>query len=460
MNNVIPKEIFRAYDIRGVVGSTFTADIVHKIGQAIGTKVKACGKTTVAVGRDGRLSGFELTAALIAGLLETGCDVIDLKSVPTPLVYFAIAHLGISSGVMVTGSHNPPEYNGLKMVIEGDALYDADIQDLYQSILSQQFQKGQGVLREYDIIPDYLTAVTDNITLKRPLKIVIDCGNGVTGIVAPLLYETLGCQVIPLFSEVDGRFPNHHPDPGQPENLQDLIKAVLKHKADIGLAFDGDGDRLGVVDNQGKIIWPDRLLILFAAAMLRVHPGANIIYDVKCTRHVASEMKKAGGSPLIWKTGHSLIKAKMKEVQAKLAGEMSGHIFFKDKWFGFDDALYAGARVLEILAAENTKDAAQLFRDVPESCATPELQLSVPESEKFNIMRNLINIANFEKACVSTIDGLRVDFEDGFGLVRCSNTTANLILRFEGDTESALQRIKDKFKTLLLSIEPNWKLPF
>ncbi len=459
----VPKEIFRAYDIRGIVGETLTVETVREIGRAVGTKVLGNHDNTVVVGRDGRLSGNMLKDALVEGILSTGCNVVDIGRVPTPLLYFATQYLQISSGVMLTGSHNPSNYNGLKIMVDGKALYEEDILALYSAINEQIFCTGKGICRSQDIVEAYIDAVKKEVHLnsKRPLKIVIDSGNGIAGIAAPLLYQALGCEVIPLFCEVDGHFPNHHPDPGQPKNLQDLIQAVQYHQADIGLAFDGDGDRLGTVDNAGNIIWPDRQLILFAEEILSRNPQATIIFDVKCTRHVAIGVKKAGGEPLMWKTGHSLIKAKMQETGALLAGEMSGHIFFKDRWFGFDDALYAGARLLEILAKEiPSKTAAEIFSKLPDSVNTPELSIQVSEESKFSSVQKLIALAHFEDATISTIDGLRVDFKDGFGLIRPSNTGPNLILRFEGDTAFALQRIQNEFRCLLEAVEPLWTLPF
>lgn len=461
---LIPTEIFRAYDIRGVVGKSLTTEIVEAIGCALGTTVLARGETAIVVARDGRLSGPSLIDALSKGILSTGCHVVDIGMVPTPVLYFATHHLQIPSGVMITGSHNPPDYNGLKMTVGGQALYGDGIQSLYVLIKSSNYSKGQGQKTEKNIVESYITAIKDDITLSKPLKIAVDAGNGVTGDLIPDLFKALGCEVIPLFCEVDGHFPNHHPDPGQPKNLEDLIEAVQLHHADIGLAFDGDGDRLGVVDNLGKIIWPDRLLILFAKAILEKNVQAKIIYDVKCTRHVATVVESFGGQPLMWKTGHSLIKAKMQETGALLAGEMSGHLFFKDRWFGFDDALYAGARLLEIMSQMSQKNedvsSAVIFSTLPDSINTPELLISVAEQTKFESVQQLIALARFQDAAVSTIDGLRVDFKDGFGLVRPSNTGPNLILRFEGDTAAALARIQAEFRQLLMNIGPQWKLPF
>lgn len=462
MNDTISlsKEIFRAYDIRGIVHKTLTIEGVYNIGRAIGTAVLDIGEEKVVVGRDGRLSGPDLIKALADGITATGCQVVDIGMVPTPVLYFATYHLNIASGVIITGSHNPPDYNGLKIMIGGKAIYGEQIQKLYQTIQSGHFRTGQGSIVQQNVTDAYIKAIQENTQFTRPLKVVIDCGNGVAGILAETLYRSLGCEVIPLFCEVDGRFPNHHPDPGQPQNLQDLIQAVRLHQADVGLAFDGDGDRLGIVDNQGKIIWPDRLLILFAEEVLNRSPNATIIFDVKCSRHVSDVISKQGGTPLMWKTGHSLIKAKIQETGALLAGEMSGHLFFNDRWYGFDDGLYAGARLLEILSNDSKRSASERFATIPDSQNTPELVLGVTEQFKFEAVQKLIAFARFTDAKISTIDGLRVDFQDGFGLVRPSNTGPNLILRFEGDSLPALERIQAQFRQLLLSIESKWILPF
>lgn len=463
----IPKDIFRAYDIRGIVTSNLTPEIVQTIGRALGTLILQKGEQHVVMARDGRLSGPALSHALSEGILSTGCHVIDIGMVPTPLLYFATHHLKCPSGVMITGSHNPPNYNGLKMMIGGKALYGEDIQTLYHIIQADSFIQGtaRGQLKNYPtIIPEYIAVVTRNISfspLEKPLKIVIDCGNGVAGILAPQLYQALQCEVIPLYCDVDGRFPNHHPDPGQPENLIDLKKAVLEHEADLGLAFDGDGDRLGVIDNQGNIIWGDRQLLIFAKDVLSRHPNATIIYDIKCTRHLQTHIIQWGGTPLMWKTGHSLIKAKMRETGALLAGEMSGHLFFKERWYGFDDALYAGARLLEIISNNRaTQTSHELFLSIPNSINTPELQIEVTESNKFSMIEQIIHAFPQQEGLVTTIDGLRVDFSDGFGLIRASNTTPNLILRFEGDKPSALHHIQNIFRQVLQKLDPSLILPF
>lgn len=456
-----PKDVFRAYDIRGIVDQSLTEKLVFDIGRALGTVVLEQKEKQILVGRDGRLSGPRLMEALCQGILTTGCDIIELGMLPTPLLYFATSHFNISSGVVLTGSHNPADYNGLKMMVNGVTLYEQGIQQLYGLICRQDFKIGQGKLQNKKIESAYLEAVTSSIKLKRPLKIVVDAGNGVTGEIAPVLFEALGCQVIPLFCEIDGHFPNHHPDPGQPKNLEMLTEAVILHEADLGLAFDGDGDRLGVVDNEGEIIWPDRQLILFARDVLSRNPNAQILFDVKCSRHVGSDILKHGGNPLMWKTGHSLVKAKMKETGALLGGEMSGHFFFKERWTGFDDGLYAGARLLEIVSKQpEHQTLAKLFKTIPNSINTPELVMPVTDEDKTVIVRELIQKARFDDAEMSQIDGLRVDFKDGFGLVRPSNTGPNLILRFEGETPAALKRIQKQFRELFQSLDQTLALPF
>lgn len=458
--HTVNPSIFRAYDIRGVVGETLTVESVYAIGRAIGSLALESGEKSIAIGRDGRLSGPMLVAALCEGVLSTGCDVINLGLVPTPVLYYATNVLATRSGVMLTGSHNPPDYNGLKIVINGKTLAEAGIHDLYQRIIENRLCDGQGSLQELDILERYLTQVTDTVKLARPLKIVVDCGNGVPGVAAPELYRRLGCDVHELFCDVDGNFPNHHPDPSQIENLQDLIKKVQEVGADVGLAFDGDGDRLGVVTKAGTVIWPDRQLMLFSKAILAKNPGAKIIYDVKCTNNLATVIREQGGEPIMWKTGHSLIKAKLAESHALLAGEMSGHIFIKDRWYGFDDAVYAGARLLEILAAE-TQDIDALFANIPDSVNTPELKIAVSEEDKFQIMERLVASADFSVAHqIVTIDGLRVNFADGWGLVRPSNTTPCLVLRFEAESETVLAHIQNMFRDFILAVEPSLDLPF
>ncbi|AMO96067.1 phosphoglucomutase/phosphomannomutase, C-terminal domain protein [Collimonas fungivorans] len=459
----IQKSIFKAYDIRGIVGKTLDIGIARQIGHAFGATARARGEKTVIVGRDGRLSGPELATALAAGLRDAGVDVIDLGVVVTPMVYFATHVLGAQSGIMVTGSHNPPDYNGFKMVLAGEAIYGETIQQLYQAIDSGSVEATisvpSGSYRQHDIRKAYLQRVVSDTKLARPMKIVVDCGNGVAGAFAGELYRALGCEVQELFCEVDGTFPNHHPDPAHPENLQDVIRALQNSDAEIGLAFDGDGDRLGVVTKDGQIIYPDRQLMLFAADVLTRHPGREILYDVKCTRHLAPWITAHGGKPLMWKTGHSLVKAKMRETGAPLGGEMSGHVFFKDRWYGFDDGLYAGVRLLELLSRE--RDPSAVLNALPQSSSTPELQLKLEEGENFALIEKLQSEAKFPGADdIIKIDGLRVEYPDGFGLARSSNTTPVVVMRFEAESEQALLRIQSEFKRVILAAKPDAALPF
>ena len=458
-SSVSSGSIFKAYDIRGIVGATLTPRIVYDIGRAIGSEAFDRGQQTVIVARDGRLSGPELTEALIKGLCASGRDVINIGLVPTPVLYFATHYMSTASGVMLTGSHNPPDYNGMKIVLRGETLSGDAIQGLRERIEKQNYQSGQGSVKNMNVVPDYIQRIASDIRLSRPLKIVIDCGNGAAGDVAPQLLQALGCDITELFCDIDGNFPNHHPDPSQPENLQDLIERVEQEGADLGLAFDGDGDRLGVVDSSGTIIWPDRQMVLYARDVLSRNPGAEIIFDVKCSRHLARAIKHFGGEPVMWKTGHSLIKARMKESGALLAGEMSGHIFFKERWFGFDDALYTAARLLEILSNERGSTS-EVFAAVPNALCTPELRLEMEDRDHFQFMEQLAQVAQFPGAAITTIDGIRVDFNDGWGLVRASNTTPCLVLRFEADNATALKRIQEEFRKLLLSIDPQLTLPF
>lgn len=455
----IPAEIFKAYDIRGIVGRTLTPAIVERIGQALGSEARARQQRALAVGRDGRLSGPEISQALSRGLAHAGCDVIDIGMVPTPVLYFATHHLATHSGVSVTGSHNPPDYNGLKMMLAGETLAAQAIQALRQRILDGDLLEGQGRVSSADVKQAYLGRIVGDVKLARSMKVIVDCGNGVAGSVAPQLLRSLGCEVQELYCEVDGHFPNHHPDPGQPANLVDLIAAVKGRPVDVGLAFDGDGDRLGVISPDGNIIWPDRQMMLFARDVLSRHPGAEIIYDVKSSRALETVIREAGGKPTIWKTGHSLIKAKLKETGALLAGEMSGHVFFKERWYGFDDALYAAARLLELLS-HDARTPAQIFAALPDTVNTPELHLQMTEGEHHAFIKQLVGHARFGDAKVTTIDGLRVDFDDGFGLVRASNTQPVLVFRFEATTQQALQRIQSQFKTLLLGLRSDLTLPF
>jgi phosphomannomutase/phosphoglucomutase len=457
----IAPSIFRTYDIRGIVGDTLTEESVYQIGRALGAEAEQRRQKTVVVARDGRHSSEALLEALTKGLLESGRDVLDIGLVPTPVLYFATHYLDAHSGVMITGSHNPAEYNGLKIVLDGETLSGDAIQAVRRRVEQQDFVEGTGSLQAADIVAEYIRRITEEIpvSLGNALKVVVDCGNGVPGMVAPAILRAIGHDVIELFCEVDGDFPNHHPDPSQPENLTALIAAVADEGADLGLAFDGDGDRLGVVDAEGNVIWPDRQMILFARDILSRNPGAKIIFDVKCSRLLAREIEAAGGEPIMSKTGHSLIKSRMQETGALLAGEMSGHIFFKERWYGFDDALYSAARLLEILVGSG-KAPAEVFAELPGGVATPELRLDMPEERHAEFMDKVLAAANFDYAELSTIDGLRVDFVDSWGLIRPSNTTPCLVIRFEGDDADALEEIKERFRKLLLGIDAKLKLPF
>jgi len=454
-----PPGIFKAYDIRGIIGDTLTEAGVEQIGRAIGSEARARGRSSVVIGRDGRLSGPALAAALARGLQAAGIDVIDVGQVATPMLYFAAHELGTLSGVMVTGSHNPPQYNGLKMMLDGETLAGETIQALRARLSDGRIDSGSGGYRTQDIRAAYLERIVSTLRLARRMRIAVDAGNGVAGATAPELYRRLGCTVQELFCEVDGKFPNHHPDPSQPHNLEDLISALKEGDAELGLAFDGDGDRLGVVTRSGKIIYPDRQLMLFAADVLSRVPGGEVIFDVKCTRHLFGWIRKHGGKPLLWKTGHSFIKQKLRETGAPLAGEMSGHIFFKERWYGFDDGLYAGARLLEILSRGDNPSA--VLEALPDSVSTPELQWQLNEGENYTLMEQLRNAAQFPDAKeIITIDGLRVEYADGFGLARPSNTTPIIVLRFEADNAAALARIQADFRRELLGIRPGASLPF
>ena len=456
---MIAGSIFKAYDIRGVVDKTLTLDAVRQIGQAIATLARERGDRQAVVGRDGRLSGPGLLAALAQGLQAGGLDVIDLGEVATPMVYFAVHELQTGTGVMVTGSHNPPEYNGLKMVVGNEAIYGATIQALRQRIESGALAQGTGSYRQENIAERYLQRIVGDIQLARPMKLAVDCGNGVPGAYAPALFRALGCEVTELFCEVDGRFPNHHPDPAQLENLQDLMRRLRETDNELGFAFDGDGDRLGVVTKDGQVIFPDRQMMLFARDVLSRQPGAEIIYDVKCSRLLGDDIRRSGGRALMWKTGHSLVKAKLKETGAPLAGEMSGHIFFKERWYGFDDGLYAGARLLEIVS--RAPDANAVLNALPNSAATPELHLHCAEGENHALVERLQREVAFPQAReVVTIDGVRAEYADGFGLARASNTTPVVVLRFEADHAQALARIQQEFKHALLGLKPDAALPF
>jgi phosphomannomutase/phosphoglucomutase len=455
----LPETIFRAYDIRGVVGDTLSAETAYWIGRAIGSESLAQNEPNVSVGRDGRLSGPELVQQLIQGLHDSGCHVSDVGLVPTPALYYAANVLAGKTGVMLTGSHNPKDYNGFKIVIAGDTLANEQIQALHERIRTNNLTSQKGSITKVDILDRYFKQIKDDIVLARKLKVVVDCGNGAAGVIAPQLIEALGCEVISLFAEVDGNFPNHHPDPGKLENLQDLIAKVNETGADLGLAFDGDGDRVGVVTNKGNVVYPDRLLMLFALDVLKRNPGADILFDVKCTRRLTPLISEHGGRPVMSKTGHSLIKKEMKKSGALLAGEMSGHIFFKERWFGFDDGIYSAARLLEILSQESVS-AEDLFETFPNDISTPEINIKVTDVTKFSIIEALEKDAQWGDAKLTTIDGVRVDYPKGWGLVRASNTTPVLVLRFEAETEAELQRIKDVFHTELKKVAPDLDLPF
>ena len=450
-------EIFRAYDIRGIVDEQLSDAMLYHIGLAVGTQVKRNGENSIAVGADGRLSSPRLSQALMAGLADTGCRVLNLGAVPTPVLYFGVKTLGTASGIMLTGSHNPSNYNGCKIVIGGHTLANDSIIALYDLIKLQDYELGIGVIEEHIIDQVYQDRIDSDVKLARPLKVVLDAGNGIAGDIAPKLFKQLGCDVIPLFCEVDGNFPNHHPDPGKPANLVDLQAAVAKHKADIGLAFDGDGDRVGVITETGQMIYPDKLLMLFAEDVISRNPQAEIIYDVKCTRLLEPFIQSKGGVPTMWKTGHSLIKSKMIETGALLAGEMSGHIFFKERWYGFDDGIYSAVRLCEILAS-TSESASAMFKRFPEDVSTPEINIQVTEDEKFDLVTQLQS-AHFPTGKVSTIDGIRVDYVDGWGLVRASNTTPVLVLRFEGQNQAVLQRIKEEFQRHLYAVDTKLTVP-
>ncbi|HEY0665103.1 MAG TPA: phosphomannomutase/phosphoglucomutase [Gallionella sp.] len=458
MNN-LPKEIFKAYDVRGIVGKSLTPDVVEAIGHAIGSEATARGQHTIAIGRDGRLSGPELIAALARGIRKSGINVIDVGCVATPMVYFAAYHLDTNCAVMLTGSHNPPDYNGLKMVLAGETLSGETIQKLRHRIEQNDLTHGSGSYEERDISAAYIARIVSDIRLTRPMKVTVDCGNGVAGAYVAKLYRQLGCEVREMYCEVDGHFPNHHPDPSDPHNLEDLVAALRDNDSELGLAFDGDGDRLGVVTKDGKIIYPDRQLMLFAADVLSRNPGAEIIFDIKSTRNLFDWIRRHGGKPLLWKTGHSLVKAKMRETGALLAGEMSGHVFFKERWYGFDDGLYTGARLLEILS--KTADPSATLNALPDAVCTPELHIHTAEGENHTLLAQLQKTAQFTDAKeVITLDGLRVEYANGFGLARPSNTTPVIVLRFEADSESGLTNIQNDFRRIFTQAAPHLKLPF
>ena len=453
----LANEIFRAYDIRGIVDEQLSEAMLYHIGLAVGTQVIRNGEYSIAVGADGRLSSPRLGQALMAGLSDTGCQVLHLGAVPTPVLYFGVKTLDTKSGIMLTGSHNPSNYNGCKIVIGGQTLANDSIIALRDLIDLQDYERGVGNIEDHVIDQTYQDRISHDIKLAKPLKVVLDAGNGIAGDIAPKLFKQLGCEVIELFCEVDGSFPNHHPDPGKPANLVDLQATVAEHKADIGLAFDGDGDRVGVITEAGQMIYPDKLLMLFAEDVISRNPNAEIIYDVKCTRLLEPFIQGMGGVPTMWKTGHSLIKSKMIETGALLAGEMSGHIFFKERWYGFDDGIYSAVRLCEILA-NSCEPASAIFKRFPEDFSTPEININVSEDEKFELVTQLQQ-AKFPTGKVSTIDGIRVDYKDGWGLVRASNTTPVLVLRFEGESKAALQRIQDEFQRHLHAVDAKLTVP-
>ncbi len=453
------RSIFKAYDIRGIVDQTLTKDAVEQIGQAIGSENLNRGRKSIVVARDGRLSGPSLLEALISGITRSGCDVINIGAVPTGVLYFSTHHLETGSGVMLTGSHNPANYNGLKIMLDGETLAGKLIANLYDMIASGDLLTGEGSVQELDIADDYVDYISSEIQLENEPTVVVDCGNGIPGILGPEVLEEIGCNVIPLHCEVDGNFPNHHPDPSVPENLQDLVTTLKSVDADLGIAFDGDGDRLGVVTKSGEIINPDRLLMLFAKDVLSRQPGSSIIFDVKCTGKLPKSIVKHGGMPIMWKTGHSFMKAKLKETNAALAGEMSGHFFFNERWFGFDDGIYAAARLLEILDQE-IDSPQEVFDTLPNSVNTPELKVHMDEGEHYKFMEKFLSKAEFPDAKITTIDGIRADFAHGWGLVRCSNTTPCLVIRFDADDQESLDKIKEEFRTQLLAIDTDLDLPF
>jgi len=458
----IDSSLFRAYDIRGIVGETLTHEAVAQIAHAFAAEAAARHEDRVVIARDGRVSGPDLLATLRDGLVAGGMNVIDIGAQPTPVLYYATVAFRTGTGIAVTGSHNPPNYNGMKMMISGDTLAGDAIQRLRERIERDELAHGEGTATVVDDFAEtYLQRIFEDVHLARPLHIAIDCGNGITGALAPRLFEGLGCDVHTLYADVDGQFPNHHPDPSKPENLADLIACVHDNDLDVGLAFDGDGDRLGVVDNHGHVIWPDRQMILFSRAVLAAHPGARIVYDVKCSSHLATAIEAAGGHGEMWKTGHSFIKGRMRETDAQLGGEMSGHIFFRDRWPGFDDGLYAGARLLELLAAD-PRPSDQVFAELPDSVNTPEINIPfATEGAHFAFMKKFADQAQFDDArSVLRIDGIRVDYEDGWGLARPSNTTPVVVTRFEADTRSALERIQGMFREQMLAVDPALEIPF
>ena len=444
--------IFRAYDIRGITRSNLTDEVCYWIGRAFAAEARSQNQQAAAIGRDGRLSSPGIALALGQGLVDGGMSVTDIGQVPTPVLYYATHALKTGTGIMITGSHNPPEYNGLKMMIGGTTLAEDLIQVLYRRLQDSTLSTGKGALGYADLGADYVEAALNTTKLDRPLKVAVDCGTGVAGELGPKLISALGCEVIPLFCEIDGNFPNHHPDPAEPENLQDLINAVQQQSADVGLAFDGDGDRLGVVTPKGEIIWPDKMMMLFAQDIIARNPQTPVIFDVKCSTHLERVITEAGGNPIMWKTGHSHIKAKIKQTQAALAGEFSGHICFGERWYGFDDALYTAARLLELLS-QTELDVDAVFAQYPTTYSTPEIKIHTTETRKFEVMDELASSGDFADGRMTTIDGIRVDFDDRWGLIRPSNTSPVLSLRFEADSAAALERVQDEFQTQLSNVD-------
>lgn len=455
----ILRSVFRAYDIRGVVDTELDESAYYTIGRALALRLYALERDTVVVARDGRLTSEKLTHALIEGLIVSGIDVVDLGMAATPVMYFATHTQGIDSGLMVTGSHNPANYNGIKMVLAGKTSLHSDVDALYDLVVQRQFRDGKGKLTTHNILPEYKQRIVQDIVIERPLKVVVDCGNGIAGPIVPAVLRQLGCEIIPLYCDVDGRFPHHHPDPSVEVNLVDLKHAVFEHQADIGLAFDGDADRLGVVTNQGEVIWPDRLMMYYAQHLLARLPGATIAFDVKCSTHLMKVIEEAGGIAKMCPTGHSIVKSVMKESNAALAGEMSGHLFFKDRWYGFDDALYSACRLLELIS-QSTETSSEQFARIPDSVNTPEIKIPIADEDKFPFMANFCEKAIFPEGVIITIDGLRVEFAHGWGLVRASNTTPCLVARFEAIDEPSLIAIQALFSSELKKIDHELVLSF
>jgi len=455
----VPKDVFRAYDIRGIINEHFDENAFYTIGRALSARLLELKRDSIFVGRDGRLSSERLVLALSKGLQAGGVNVIDLGGVATPVLYYATHEQGIDCGLVVTGSHNPSAYNGIKIVLAGKTLVQEDIEGLYNCIVQRQFPSKQGTYTTRNILEEYGLRVKRDLSLSRPLKVVVDCGNGIAGNMVPEVLKAFGCDLITLYCEVDGNFPNHHPDPSVEENLRDLKEAVAHHQADIGLAFDGDADRLGLVTNTGRVIWPDRLLMYFARALLQQKPGQTIVYDVKCSAHLAKVIEEHSGVALMCPTGHSIVKGIMKDKQAALAGEMSGHIFFKDGWYGFDDALYSACRLLA-LVSQSPLSVEEQFLSIPDSVNTPEIKIAIPEEQKFQFMQAFCEQAVFDSATIIRLDGLRVEFSKGWGLVRASNTTACLVSRFEADDEAALEQIQALFKEQLLKLDNTLMIPW